>query len=79
MERRDLAFDSGGTRCAAWLWADAQPRPCVVLAHGFGATRVARLDAYAERFADAGFAALAFDYRGFVFNPDSGELREVQG
>lgn len=35
----------------------------MVLAHGFGGTKEARLDAYAERFAAAGYAALVFDYR----------------
>src|SRR3954468_16202201 len=65
--RRDLTFPSGGETCAAWLFeptTDAdQPWPCVVLAHGFGGTREVRLDAYAERFAAAGIAALVFDYR----------------
>jgi pimeloyl-ACP methyl ester carboxylesterase len=53
--------------CAAWLYEDdaREPGPCVVLAHGFGAVRVARLDAYAARFAGAGFRALVFDYRHF--------------
>jgi alpha-beta hydrolase superfamily lysophospholipase len=41
------------------------PHPIVVLAHGFGGVRDARLWAYAERFADAGLAALVFDYRHF--------------
>lgn len=66
--RRDLAFTSGGETCAAWFFApegaDA-PWPCVVLAHGFGGVREARLDAFAERFAQAGLAALVFDYRHF--------------
>jgi dienelactone hydrolase len=35
----------------------------VVLAHGFGGVREARLWAYAERFRAAGMAALVFDYR----------------
>jgi pimeloyl-ACP methyl ester carboxylesterase len=73
--RRDVTFDSGGARCAAWLWADDERRPCVVLGHGFGATRIARLDAYAERFAAAGVAALAFDYRGF--GGSEGEPRQL--
>ena len=34
-----------------------------MLAHGFGGVREARLDAYGERFAQAGYAALVFDYR----------------
>ena len=37
--------------------------PIVVLAHGFAAFRELRLDAYAARFAQAGYAALVFDYR----------------
>ncbi|CAN5431485.1 alpha/beta fold hydrolase [soil metagenome] len=37
----------------------------MVLAHGFAFTRDARLDAYAQRFVAAGFAALVFDYRHF--------------
>jgi alpha-beta hydrolase superfamily lysophospholipase len=41
------------------------PHPIVVLAHGFGGVRDARLWAFAERFADAGLAALVFDYRHF--------------
>jgi fermentation-respiration switch protein FrsA (DUF1100 family) len=35
------------------------------MAHGFSAVREQRLDAYAERFAAAGLAALVFDYRHF--------------
>jgi len=67
MERLDVDFDSGGERCAAWLYRPEGegPHPCVVLGHGFGATRQGRLWAYAERFAAAGIAALAFDYRHF--------------
>ncbi|HEY0632332.1 MAG TPA: alpha/beta fold hydrolase [Thermoleophilaceae bacterium] len=67
MTRQDIAFDSGGERCAAWLYTPDSdgPHPIVVLAHGFGGVRDARLWAYAERFADAGLAALIFDYRHF--------------
>jgi alpha-beta hydrolase superfamily lysophospholipase len=67
MDRRDVTFQSAGERCAAWLYAPdgPGPHPCVVLAHGFGGTRAARLDAFAQRFAASGFAALAFDYRNF--------------
>jgi dienelactone hydrolase len=36
-----------------------------VLGHGLGAVREMRLDAYSERFAAAGIAALAFTYRYF--------------
>ncbi|AVM64153.1 alpha/beta hydrolase [Dietzia sp. oral taxon 368] len=44
---------------------DAAGRPAVVLAHGLGGTVDSGLMPFAEAFADAGYAALAFDYRGF--------------
>jgi hypothetical protein len=67
MEREETEFISHGTRCAAWVLrpAGAGPHPCVVMAHGFGAVREARLDAFAERFARAGLACVVFDYRCF--------------
>lgn len=40
-------------------------RPAVVLAHGLGGTVDSGLLPFAEAFAAAGYAALAFDYRGF--------------
>ncbi|MFG2961188.1 alpha/beta hydrolase [Streptomyces sp. NPDC048291] len=65
--RQDVAFPSGGSRCAGWLYlpAGVVSPPVVVLGHGLGATREMRLDAFAERFAQAGIAALAFTYRHF--------------
>jgi fermentation-respiration switch protein FrsA (DUF1100 family) len=35
------------------------------MAHGFGGVKELRLDAYAERFAEAGYNVLVFDYRHF--------------
>src|SRR4051812_11742611 len=67
-EREDLTFRSGEETCAAWLYRPdgaAGAVPCVVMAHGFTATRGDRLPAYAERFAAAGLAVLLFDYRHF--------------
>jgi uncharacterized protein len=67
-EREDLTFPSGADTCAAWLYRPegvAGPAPCVVMAHGFSATREDTLPAYAERFAAAGMAVLLFDYRHF--------------
>ncbi len=68
MDRRDLTFPSGADACAAWLYPAASaegPAPIVVIAHGLSGTRRDRLGAFAERFAEAGFAALVFDHRGF--------------
>lgn len=75
--RTDVSFSVEGVRCAAWLYRPEGegPAPCVVLAHGFGATREMRLDAFAERFAAAGFAALVFDYRHF--GASEGEPRQL--
>ena len=67
MPRLDVTFPSGEDTCAAWLYLpDVDgPFPAVVLAHGWTGVREQRLDAYAERFAAAGLAALVFDYRHF--------------
>jgi len=45
------------------------------MAHGFSAVREHRLDAYAERFAQAGLAVLVFDYRHF--GASDGEPRQL--
>ncbi len=66
MAREDVRFLSGDAECAGWLYRPDGANgdvACVVLAHGFGGVKEARLDAYAERFAGAGYAALVFDYR----------------
>ncbi len=65
--RVDVTFESGDASCAAWLYLPqgVERPPVVVLGHGLGATREMRLDAFAERFAEAGIAALAFTYRHF--------------
>ena len=66
--RHDVDFPSGDTFCAAWLYVPeglGAPAPVIILGHGLGATREMRLDAFAERFAQAGFAVLAFTYRHF--------------
>lgn len=70
----DLAFPSGtgaaAAGCRGWFLpargasAD-RPAPCVVLAHGLGGTADSGLMPFAEAFAEAGYAALVFDYRGF--------------
>ena len=72
MTRVEVPFGSHGGVCRAWRYAPALPegtaeqrRPCVVMAHGFGATRDAGLAPFAERFAEAGMHVLLFDYRHF--------------
>jgi fermentation-respiration switch protein FrsA (DUF1100 family) len=82
MNRSDVEFRSGGSTCRAWLYRPAAtqgavegPRPCVVMAHGFGATRDASLEPYAARFVAAGLVVLLFDYRHF--GASDGEPRQL--
>lgn len=77
-ERTQTAFDSAGARCAGVLFRPEGASgdvPAVVLGHGFGALKEGRLDAYAQRFAAAGFAAMTFDYRHF--GESEGQPRQV--
>jgi pimeloyl-ACP methyl ester carboxylesterase len=74
--RQDVTFRSGAETCAAWLYPPSVPSsPIVVLGHGLGGIREMRLDAFAERFADAGHACLVFDYRHF--GASGGEPRQL--
>ena len=58
------------------MWPDGDgPHPAVVLAHGFGGVKEARLETYAEPFVAAGFVAVVFDYRHF--GGSSGEPRQL--
>ncbi len=75
--RSDVSIPSNGETLAAYLYrpeADGDV-PCVVMAHGFSATRDDGLPAYAEAFADAGMAVVLFDYRHF--GASSGEPRQL--
>lgn len=76
----EIAFSSRGVDLRAGLFrpAPASPQaavPCVVMAHGLGGTRTAGLEPFARHFAEAGFAVLVFDYRGF--GQSAGEPRQV--
>ena len=77
-ERRDVEFRSDGVTCRAWAYAPGEgvrrPAPCIVMAHGLGGTRDAALEPYAERFAEAGFHVLLFDYR--YLGASDGEPRQ---
>jgi uncharacterized protein len=73
----EVVIQSHGERLAAWHFhgeGDA-PRPCVVMAHGFGGTRDSGLRPFAERFAQAGLDTLVFDYR--TFGDSTGEPRQL--
>lgn len=64
---REVEFQSHGVTCRGlFVRPDSDaPAPLIVLAHGLGGVYEMRLDAYARKFADAGYAALTFDYRRF--------------
>lgn len=66
MGLEDVRFSVGDAECAGRLFRPGGangPMPCVVMGTGFSCVRDQGLDAFAERLTDAGFAALAFDYR----------------
>lgn len=68
--RREVTFPSQGVMCAGWLYlpdgmAPGARVPGIVMANSISAVKEITLPGYAERFAAAGFAALAFDYRRF--------------
>jgi pimeloyl-ACP methyl ester carboxylesterase len=68
MKRLDVRFASGEDECAAWLFVpsgNGGPFPCVVMGSGLSCVRDQGLDAFGERLAARGFAALAIDYRHF--------------
>jgi fermentation-respiration switch protein FrsA (DUF1100 family) len=76
--RRDITFDSQGSRCAGWLYLPddlpaGRKAPGIVMANAISAVKEMYLANYAERFAAAGFAALVFDYR--YFGESEGEPR----
>lgn len=76
-QRLDVTFRSGDDWCSAWLLlpdGDA-PFPVVVMGHGLGAIREMGLMPFAERFVEAGYACLVFDYRHF--GASGGEPRQL--
>ena len=78
MDREEIRLVAGAEECAAWFYpaaSPAAPAPAVVMASGLSCVREQRLDAFAERFAAAGFAVLAFDYRHF--GSSGGEPRSL--
>lgn len=78
----EIDVASHGVRLSAWhfaatsdAWTTPAGRPCVVMAHGLGATKDANLAPYAQRFAAAGADVVVFDYRGF--GTSDGEPRQL--
>jgi len=69
MTEKELSFFSAGLKLAATLYVpetkSAAKLPTVILCHGLRCNRKIVLPGFAKAFAAAGYAALAFDYRGF--------------
>ncbi|PWJ20408.1 alpha/beta hydrolase [Jannaschia seohaensis] len=77
--REDFEFPSLGATLRGWLYLPEGrdgAMPAVIMTHGFTATRTMTIDKYAEIFAEAGFAALVYDHRGFGAS-DGAPRREI--
>lgn len=77
IERRDVEFDSEGVRLRAHLYLPegrSGPLPTVVMAGGWCYVKELIQPDYARAFADAGMAALVFDYRNL--GESDGEPRQ---
>src|SRR5579883_463541 len=74
--RKDIEFNAEGIILRGWLYLPTgvkQP-PIVVMAHGYNCIKELYLDKYAELFAQAGIATLAYDNRNF--GDSDGEPRQ---
>ena len=75
----ELYFRSTDEECAATLYHPDDPgeneTPCVVMGNGFSLTRHDGVPRFAERFAEAGIAALSFDFRHL--GDSDGEPRQL--
>jgi fermentation-respiration switch protein FrsA (DUF1100 family) len=68
IERRDVQFQSGDSFAAGWFFLPEQARsgalvPAVAMAHGVGFVKEMYIERFARHFAEAGIAALLFDFR----------------
>ena len=60
--RQKIHFTSEDIEYAGWFHPGTNGA-CVIMAGGFAVTKEPGTDRFAQRFSDAGFAVLAFDYR----------------
>jgi pimeloyl-ACP methyl ester carboxylesterase len=74
VERYKIRFDSGDADCRAWHYPGGNGG-CVVMAGGFAVTKEPGTDLFAQRFQEAGFSVLAFDYRRL--GESGGQPRQV--
>src|SRR5712671_6213251 len=79
IEKRDVTFKSADNLCSGWFFLPQRrntdkPVPAIAMAHGVGAVKEMYIDFFGRRFAEAGIAALLFDYR--FFGASGGEPRQ---
>lgn len=65
--QEQVIFKSDGCEIAATLYYPQRDHkvPGIVMCHGFAGVKELLLPNFAQRFSEAGFAVLTFDYRGF--------------
>ncbi|GAB3800732.1 alpha/beta hydrolase [Spirosoma humi] len=66
-KQEKVKYLSEGSTITALLYTPerAGKLPAIVMAHGYGLTKEAYIDRFAERFAAYGFVVVLFDYRNF--------------
>lgn len=68
MIKESVEFNSGGQTVVADMYMPqegAKNAAAIILCHGFAGVKELLLPSFAEYFANAGFVAMTFDYRGF--------------
>lgn len=76
--RENVEFTVGGSTVSGWLYLPRErlkPAPCIVMSHGFSGTKDMGLENYALKFIEAGYAALAYDYR--YYGESDGQPRQL--
>jgi uncharacterized protein len=77
VQRDDVEFaGEGGTTLRGWLFQPDAPgqHPAITMAHGFAGVKEHGLERFARVFAEAGFAVLVHDHRGFGASDGSPRL-----
>lgn len=68
MIKKNVEFNSDGEKVVADLYLPgehAENVAAIILCHGFAGVKELLLPSFAEHFANAGYVAMTFDYRGF--------------
>lgn len=63
LEKVDYLSDGTKIKALQYIPKKEGKHPAIVMAHGFGLTKEAYIDKYAEKFAENGFVVILFDYR----------------